>query len=380
MNSDINKDSKKEIIEDSLSSTFPKSIIENSISSHNIYHLSNMLNSSFISIEKEERKCQSSFITNSSEPQIPLTQKAILSCLRTQRTTMILQKIILEASNKTIDIIVNQLCGTYNDIIKDKNGNYLFSDLIKVCNQTQRIKILSELTKTLNDECINKFASHAIQTLIEYSSCENEYKLILDSFYDYNKFLYASFDPYGAYVIQKIIEHIPEKFRIKFNMFFISFIPYICLQKYGLCSCKKFILNTKNEENIEKIVKLIRKDFIKIATNNYGNFLIQEMLKKWNNTSDGSKLKEEIIYNFKTLYENKYSYYICDLFLKIANKEEKNKLISIFNFNNININIIISNNIESKGKSYNSNFIVTNNLIPNIYIGNNNYNIKSKDL
>ena len=375
MTNDINKDSKKEITEDSLSSTYPKSLMENSISSHNTFNSSNMPKPFFIYIEKGVRNYQSFSISNNSEPKIPLTKIALLSCLRSQKTTMILQKIIMDASNETIEIIVNELIGTFNDIIKDKNGNYFLSDLIKVCNQTQRIKILNELTKTINDACVNKFANYPIQTLIEYSSCEKEYELILNSFNDYNKFLYASFDPYGAYVIQKIIEHIPEKYRMKFDLFFISFIPNICLQKYGLCSCKKFILNTKNEEIIEKIINLIRKDFIKIATNNYGNFFIQEMLKKWNNTSQGYKLKEEIIYNFKTLLENKYSYYICDLFLKIASKEEKNKLIYIFNFNNLknikeinNINNIISiNNVESIGQLYNSNI-----LFSNIIINNNN--------
>ena len=379
MAKDINKDSKSKI-EDSCSSMFPKTLNENGISSQNIFNSSIKTNPFFLYLEKPEKNSQSFFIPNSSQQQIPLTKKAILSCLRTQKTTIILQKIIMDASDKTIDIIVNELSGCYNDLIRDKNANYFISDLIKVCSPTQRIKILNELTNTINDACVNKYASHAIQTLIEFSSSEKEYELILNSFNDFNKFFYASFDPYGAYVIQKIIDHIPEKYRMKFNYCFISFIPNVCVQKYGLCSCKKFILKTKNEEIIETIINLIRKDFIKISTNNYGNFFIQEMLKKWNNTNPGSKLKEEIIYNFKTLLENKYSYYICDLFLKIASKEEKNKLISIFNFNNIknikevnNINNnIFVNNVESIGQLYNSNINEDNNFFLNIFINNNN--------
>jgi hypothetical protein len=81
-----------------------------------------------------------------------------------------------------------------------------------------------------------------------------------------------------------------------------------------VCTAKKFISYTKNEDTIEQIVNLIRKNFVKIATNNFGNFLIQYIIKKWNNTIQGNKIKQEIIYNFKTLSSNKYSSYIVIFF------------------------------------------------------------------
>ena len=283
--------------------------------------------------------CPSASETNQNSP-IPLTKKTLLSCISTQKTTLILQNILMESSKEVIDTIISQLSGNYRDLIKDKNGNYFCSDLFKICNQEQRIQILKELTQTISDDCVDKYGNHPIQTLIEFSSCEEEYQLILNSFYDFKTLIYASFDSYGSYVIQKIIEHIPEKFRIKFNLLFISFIPLISLKKYGVCSAKKFISFTKNEENIEKIVNIIRKNFVKIATNNFGNFLIQFIIKKWNNTIHGNKLKQEVIFNYKLLSENKYSSYICDLFLKIASKEEKNQLNMLLKFNFINNNNI----------------------------------------
>ena len=110
----------------------------------------------------------------------------------------------MESSKEEIDNIINELSGNYRDLIKDKNGNYFCSDLFKICNQKQRIKILKELTKTISDDCVNRFGNYPIQTLIEYSSCEEEYQLILNSFHDYLKLVYASFDTYGSYVIQKM--------------------------------------------------------------------------------------------------------------------------------------------------------------------------------
>ena len=121
-----------------------------------------------------------------------------------QNATILLQKKLSTLSAEDIDYIINQLKGTFREIMKDKNGNYFCKDLFKECNQEQRIKILSELYQTLSEDCINNYSCHPIQTLIERASSELEYKLILDSFIDYKKMLSSSSTPKGAYTIQKI--------------------------------------------------------------------------------------------------------------------------------------------------------------------------------
>ncbi len=228
LNNSLNKSTDMESNQ-TLLKDFQKSEEENSLSS-NIEPNNFISGKSIFNENKEGQKCSLSNPESYPNSQIPLTKKAILSCLNNQSTAKILQKILMESSKETIDIIVKELRGIYRDIIKDKNGNYFCSDLFRICEQKQRIIILTELTKYISEDCTDKFATHPIQTLIEYSSCEEEYKLILNSFNDLNKFFYASFDSYGAYVIQKIIEHIPEKFRFQFDLLFISFTPLLSLK------------------------------------------------------------------------------------------------------------------------------------------------------
>jgi len=354
---DIDPNQDKDVKNPSLLSS---TSIESNISKNpNNIFLFNPMPLDFFS-NKEVKNLEDSKEPINKTTKIPLTGKAILSCFKTQKTAMILQNILMESSKEEIDNIINELSGNYRDLIKDKNGNYFCSDLFKICNQEQRIKILKELTKTISDDCVNRFGNHPIQTLIEYSACEEEYKLILNSFNDYLKLVYASFDTYGSYVIQKIIEHIPEKFRIKFNLLFIASIPIIAFQKFGVCTAKKFISYTKNEDTIEQIVNLIRKNFVKIATNNFGNFLIQYIIKKWNNTIQGNKIKQEIIYNFKTLSSNKYSSYICDFFLKISTREEKIQLFQLLrleSLNNNNFNLSQNYKQSNFGENKNGNLL-----------------------
>lgn len=276
----------------------------------------------------------------------------ILYCFTNKACTEQLLNFLNNTSKEMVEYIISELNGTFRGIIKDKNGNVFCCELFKICEENQRIKILNELSDTMSEDCCNKYASYPLQVLIEFSSCEKEYKLILNSFNDQNKLLYASLDPIGSYVIKKIIEHIPEKFRIQFNLQFIKFITFISMKKYGLINAKKFITFTKNEENIKRIINLVLNNFINIATNNYGNYLIQYILEKWHNISEINDIKVVITDNFLILVQNRYSAFICDLFIKMANIEEKKQLITILNFNwNNNIYNINNNNNNNNIKN-----------------------------
>ena len=46
------------------------------------------------------------------------------------------------------------------------------------------------------------------------------------------------------------------------------------------------------------------------------------------------KIKQAVLRNFKILLENKYSFYICDLFLKNASNDEKIKILEFYKHNN----------------------------------------------
>jgi hypothetical protein len=282
-------------------------------------------------LEEENSKISPPKINTNSHLQ--LTQKTILNSFATKRTTLILQKALFEATKEEIDNIVNELSGKYRQIIKDKNGNYFCSDLVKVCNQNQRIKILKELSNTICDDCANNFGAYPIKTLIEFSSSEEEYNLLLNSFNNYNKLLFASIDPNGSKVISEIIEHIPEKFKKNFNLLFVSIFCFICTKKFGVCNAKKFVSCTKNDEIIKKIMDLVKDNFVSISTNEFGNYLIQYMLEKWWNTDEGEEIKEQIRENFRTLATNKYANFIVDLYLKLENNEEKILLIKTLKIN-----------------------------------------------
>ena len=257
------------------------------------------------------------------------SKQNILNALIDQNKTIYLQKQLRIIRIIDIYYIIDQLHGNFREIMKDKNGNYFCSDLFKECNQEQRIKILKEISPALADDCLDKYSSHAIQTLIDRSSSEFEFRLILYSFNDYNKLLYVSLDSSGAYTVQKIIERIPDRYREEFNFNFSSFIEFISRKKYGIVTVKKFISGTKNEAVTNQIMKLIYEKFMDLAVDQYANYLIQFLLEKWNNTPEGNEIKKMVKDNFVKMCEKKYSSFICELYItKIISPEEKKELIN----------------------------------------------------
>ena len=258
---------------------------------------------------------------------IPFTKANILSSFNNQRTTILLQKSLMETSKDSIDKIIKEMSGIFSKAIKNKNGNYFCSDLFKVCNKNQRIMILKELASTMFEDCIDEYGTHPIQTLIELCSYEEEYKLILSSFNDSNKIFNASLNQNGFYVIQKIIVNIPEIYRMEFNLMFIQFLCILSMDMYGVCTVKKFIGYTKNELFLKQIVNIILTNFVNISENQYGNYLIQYVLEFWWNSKEGVLLKKLCIVKFHILASNHYSFYICDLFIKLSNNDEKKILL-----------------------------------------------------
>ena len=272
---------------------------------------------------------------NSQFTNIELNKKVIMSSMNDQKTVFILQKILNESKSTEIKLIVKELIGEYRKLILDKYGNFFCKDLFKICDQNERVTILKELSPTLSEDCCNNYATHPLQALIEYSSTEEEYGLILYSFNDYNKLLLATTDPNGSYVIQKIIMRIPERFRANFNFLFSSFIGFVCKKKYGIVAVKKFIEFTRGENTTQQIMNAIKLNFMNFAVDNYGNYLIQFILEKFANFPEGKEIKNLIFQNFNVMCKSKYSSFICELYVKMLTSEEKSELIKTLDINSI---------------------------------------------
>ena len=296
--------------------------------------------------------------------------KSILSAFNNQNSTIFLQKSLMDVSKDEIDNIIKEMKGYFSSIIKNKNGNYFCKDLIKICDKNQRIQILEEISKNMNEDCIDEFAMHPIQTLIELAKSEEEYKLILKPFNDYNKILKAATNQNGSYVIQKIIVHIPEKYRMEFNLIFVKYICVLSMDTYGVCTVIKFINYTKNESIEKLILNLLISNFVYISENQFGNYFVQNIMEQWWNTKKGKILKKVCIDKFSILANNHYSSYVCDMLLKLSDIEDKKIIME---------NLIKSNIINSLYNT-NSGKIIINKLMNGLKKDKKNFKNSNKNI
>ena len=335
---DIDKDiSPRELDFYSKDETTYKTSSEQKLSLDSIYSFRSL--STFFSPYSEDNK----FSPINKFSSLSFTKASILSAFSNQRSTLILQKCLSNIKPEELDNIIKEMEGTFKEIIKNKNGNYFCSDLLKVCDKKQRILILKEICDTICEDCVDEYGTHPIQTLIELSECEEEYKLILSYFKDSNKVLTSSLNQNGSFVIQKIIVHIPERYRMEFNFMFIKYLSILSMDMYGICTTKKFIGYTKNELLVKQILNIILTNFVNISGNQYGNYLIQYLLEYWWKTNEGVFLKKMCISKFHILAANHFSSYICDLFIKLSNMEEKKLLLSTL-IKDKTINTLTNNN------------------------------------
>ncbi len=335
------------------------------VSPDDFYSISKGLPSKNISEQSEQKLSLDTFYSFKSGSTLTssgsnfINKKSILIAFNNQHDTIILQKMLMEASEENLDLIIKEMAGTFSLIIKNKNGNYFCSDLFKSCNEKQRIKILQEISVTLSEDCLDEYGTHSIQTLIENSSCEEEYKLIIASFNDCAKISKASKNSNGFFVIQKIINYIPEINRMEFNCLFLKLFYELSLDIYGISTVKAFTFKTKDEQILDDIWTITYNNFLSISKNQYGNYLIQSMIDHWGNSKLGTKLKKLIINNFNVLMENHFSKYICDLFINRSNIEEKKIILAILLKNKHNLNIF--NNNKKNHDTINNKFDNSNN-------------------
>ena len=334
---DIDKDlSPREYDFDSKDETSYKTLGEQKLSLDSFYSLNSQKLLFSPSLENNIF-IQNGSKDNEADSPSPFSIHSILSSFNSQKSTIVLQNSLKEASKEVLDNIIKEMSGYYSLIIKNKNGNYFCRDLLKVCDKTQRKKILEKLCVTMNEDCCDEFGSHPIQTLIELASSEEEYKLLLSSFNDMNKILKAALNSNGTFVIQKIFVHIPEKHRMELNLIFVKLLLILSMDMYGVCTVIKFINYTKNEVIEKLILNLILKNFVNIAENQYGNYLIQNIMENWWNTQKGLYLKKICMEKFHFLALNHYSSYVCDMLLKLSSVEDKKKIMtSLCNYKNIN--------------------------------------------
>ena len=355
----------------------------------------NLSNSSFGSNKAQIKKKRTSLFQNGCNKEKDLRdfkrfcdglKKPMPEYICSQIGSRIMQKYLKRFPSYIRTLLINKISVYFQNLMCDTYGNYFCQKLYNISELEQRIIILNSLKDCFLNISKNSCGAHVIQFIIGEAKSKEEKKTIIE--YISNHELELAFDPEGTHVLQKIISCFPENESQSISD--ILLIPEnlnaLCQDSKGIGVMKKLILNTKNENNKLKIINVVNNNYIEIAQNPFGNYIIQYIFEEWdinisftlikncvnnsiifatqkyssnviakiielfvnNNNKDYDFINElkNIFFkeiNIVNLYNNKYGRLLLFKLSKLMVNEEKEKLIQIFkgiNNNNNDLKII----------------------------------------
>ena len=271
-------------------------------------------------------------------------QNSLINIIMSYSGSHYLQKNIINyLTNDDINFLLNIISNNLIEILCNSYGNYFMQKIIQKSDKNQRLFILNKIKGNFINICKDNCGNHCVQMIIENINSKEEEKII--KFYIKKNLMELSLNSNSTYIIQKLIIKIYEKGRnylikfITFNFINLSF------NINGASICKKFILETKNDQIICLILNQIENNIIKMCKDQYSNYVVQFAFENY-----GYKLCYKIINiilnNFLNLSVNKYSSNVIDkvvVMLKQNNFNNYFQLLQFVFFDIDNFNILNKN-------------------------------------
>ena len=209
-------------------------------------------------------------------------------------------------------------------LMKHKFGNYFIQEIIKDLKYPQMKLLLDLISSTFVEIAESNCGTHVLQALLDKINTFDLRDIVLKSIE--NKELEMAFNNNATYVLQKIIGIVPDSERLNMNEIIINNLVSLALNSDCIFIVEKFISTISINENKEKINKIICENCTKLATNPYGNYLIQYLFEVWKD-GDIEKINNIIIENANFLAKQRYSSNVIEKAIEIYDINLKPKLI-----------------------------------------------------
>ena len=253
-------------------------------------------------------------------------------------------KTLLKNEHYSTDLIrkliltLNKENGLYK-VFTNIYGNYFIQNLFQKMN-SDLIQLTIDL---ISSEFVNIAKSpsgtHCLQELLNFiDNSEKEISIIKAIKYKEKE---LAFDNHAIYVLKKIISVIPDIKRVRLNNIIIDNAKELILNANSVFILKRFMATNTIEENKKRLLNIIKRNFLVIAQNPFGNYAIQYIFEVWP-LKDCEIIIYEIFDKVNDLSCHRFSFNIIIKALNIFSLEYKNKLIYILCFSS-NIMQLLNN-------------------------------------
>ena len=257
-----------------------------------------------------------------------LKNKAVntVEFLCTQRGAKETEKLLKKSPNECITILIKDLNTSLSKVMTDIYGNYFCQKIIQNASQTQITLILHYITHNFIDIAKDYSGTHVLQALLDVISTQEQMYLILYSIE--NKVLEMAYDNNATHVLQKVIQIITEDKRSTINESIINDFKNLSLSPQGICVIKKYIATNTISKNKNRIIKLIIDNCLELSQDPFGNYTIQSILEEWG-YKDCNEIINIVIKNFIKLSKQKFSSNVVEKIVEISDDKQRKEIYDI---------------------------------------------------
>ena len=263
-------------------------------------------------IQQTSKSSHSSNIVNLYKMDNETIIKEAYNLTKDQIGCRFLQKKIEEDTNFAISFLYPIIIEHLDEIVNDKFGNYLIQKFFEYLSQKEIFLFMNSIKDNFLYIGLNQYGTRVIQKIMDYIKSSGDSTTVKN----YNFFVFLltpniiqfSNDLNGCHIIQKVL--LTENFDNKFCYdFYRENIIRIANDKNGCCFIQKCI-DKLNTEQLNNILESIFSKTKEIIVDQYGNYVIQYVLKtikeQNNNKYNLEKIFKFIVDDLVTYSNQKY--------------------------------------------------------------------------
>ena len=269
-----------------------------------------------------------------------------------------LEKKIEDNPELVENLFFNNILSFVEELSNDQFGNYFIKKIFNYLSENKILQLIAILFPVIQNVATNLYGTRVLQELIDYLKSEKLLSAFIKIIIPYIGIFIN--DSNGIHIIYKLI-NIDNPLIENIHFGICNHIQEIAINKRG-CSFLKKYFEIMKLNKVENVVKVIEKYLMNIITDQYGNYLIQNII-----LFDNKNLKENIVDQISEniiFYSNqKFSSnvvekcfedkFIKDKVIKQILIEENFKSILLDNFGNYVIQkAILSSDEETQDKFF----------------------------
>ncbi|KAH8834850.1 ARM repeat-containing protein [Flagelloscypha sp. PMI_526] len=261
-------------------------------------------------------------------------QGEIPTLCKDQHGCRYLQKKLEEGLPEHRDMIFNETCGHFSDLMTDPFGNYLCQKLLEYSSDEQRNIICESVAKDLVNISLNMHGTRAVQKMIDFLSTRRMASFADSRFHDQIHSIIMALslhvvvlikDLNGNHVIQKCLNKLaPEDNQFIYNAVAANCVE-VATHRHGCCVLQRCIDHASEAQRVQ-LVNEITYNALTLVQDPYGNYVVQYILDLNDNRfSDG--VIRQFAGNVCALSVQKFSSNVIEKCVRVAEQSTRKLLI-----------------------------------------------------